>query len=562
MSSNFDSRSRHLSPPSVMGIRSRLRQGSYGRLFRTLPPWGSDIPDAAVLDRSIKSLAQILTAPEEDLPEEHTVLPAGYTYLGALITHDMTFDSATLRQREIDPDRLHNFRTPALDLDCIYGRGPLDQPYLYQRENFAKFLIGEGLSGLEPDLPRIGTTAVIGDPRNDETILLSQLHLALLRFHNEIVDWLVPTQQSSALSQEPVSDTSVAFRWNLFATAQQLVRWHYQWILIYDFLERILDPEVYQRLLKVVEGHSSSRDPDLRFFRPTNDPYIPLEFSGAAFRFGHSMSRPAYRLNRSLQNSYRDQVLEQTDGLIPIFADRDDPRNRLAMNKPGAFANRGELLDLSGGRKLPIGWQVDWREFFDSDLSYPYQRSMRINSRFAAELNQMPNENGSRLAAEGVPLLPYLDLQKGVVLQLPSGQALAAAMRLPKIYTNEELGIAPEIGCREAPLYFYILKESEIQFRGLRLGRLGSEIVGEVIVGMILFDSGSFASVNPAWKPTLGPRSGEFRMADLLSFTAADFAPERTDDPAADNMAENIKVLKMASQVSAKKSELPSHCRR
>jgi len=507
-------KSRHISPPAITGIRSKLPIGAYGRLFRTLPPWGAELENHEAR-QALDALAQSMIVGEDAVPDLHPSLPAGYTYLGALITHDITFDPATVHQRQVDPDRLANSRTPALDLDCIYGRGPQDQPYLYEEKDLAKFRIGLGKSEREQDLPRIGEMALIGDPRNDENLIVSQLHLAFLKFHNEIVDFL----DGLALAQGyPPAD-----RLDTFLAAQRLARWHYQWVVIHDFLARILDPEVFSRLLDTQARHRVTKKPDLFYFRPTTSPYIPIEFSAAAFRFGHSIARSAYRLSQSLQDDYRDEIFRDTEGMIPIFLqNRDDQHSRLKANSPGTFVNQGELKDLSGVRQLPIGWGIDWREFFDTSFSYPYQRAMRVNANISRELTFLPGSVANPSTLGKISSLPHLDMIKGLKLELPSGQAVAQAMGVHKVYSNAELGISNILPGNEAPLSFYILKESELQFEGLRLGRVGSEIIGEVLFGLILYDPDSFASVNPNWRPTLGSSDEKFRMSDLLSFTAFD----------------------------------------
>src|SRR5262249_9872729 len=133
------------------------------------------------------------------------------------------------------------------------------------------------------DVPRIKTTnrAVIGDPRNDENVIISQLHTIFLRFHNGLIDLAHERHQ------------------NHFSALQQEDRWHYQWAILYDFLPTIVNEETYRTVWPYKYDHSSfaTKLPDLRFYRCRQDAYLPVEFSAAAYRFGHATVRSTYRVN-------------------------------------------------------------------------------------------------------------------------------------------------------------------------------------------------------------------------------------------------------------------------
>ena len=218
--------------------RSSLANGRFGRLFAECGPVKhservlNDLAKTMIQDEfktrreeGQEKLDHPLNEFEEE--DENRTIPAGYTYLGQFIDHDITFDPVSSLQAFNDPYALEDFRTPRLDLDSIYGRGSDDQPYLYTRESKRlKFLLGDdrGLHGAgkeRPDLPRSREeVALIGDPRNDENRIVSQLHALFLRFHNKVVEKL-RNQKSSMTERE------------LFEEAQRIVRWHYQWLVLH-----------------------------------------------------------------------------------------------------------------------------------------------------------------------------------------------------------------------------------------------------------------------------------------------------------------------------------------
>src|SRR5713101_972619 len=280
-------------------------EGRFGRLFRALPPARFDEQDLKSLAAAMIAAAEATpTSEDQDDDEEnigtpdHPGISAGYTYLGQFIDHDLTFDPASSLQKENDPDALVDFRTPRFDLDCVYGRGPDDQPYFYQDDG-VHLLLGRRLTGnphdsrtrdLPRNTPRRGgrARALIGDPRNDENVIVSQLQATMLRFHNRIAD------------EHP--DKS-------FAEIQRLVRWHYQWVVLHDFLPTVAGHEIVDAVLPHPDN------PATRFFHWKKEPFIPVEFSVAAYRFGHSMVRPIYRLNTT------------TPGTKPSPGSKDDPSN-------------------------------------------------------------------------------------------------------------------------------------------------------------------------------------------------------------------------------------------
>jgi hypothetical protein len=475
--------------------RSSQFEGRFGRMFRTLPA-------AQFNEQMLRKLADAMSAEAEDEPtpeteaddEENPGISAGYTYLGQFIDHDLTFDPASSLERQNDPDGLVDYRTPRFDLDCVYGRGPDDQPYLY-REDHLRLLQGDALTGNDDDpnargLPRItpekkeAARAVIGDPRNDENVIVSQLQASMIRFHNRMVTVLGS---------------------NDFEEVQRAVRWHYQWVVLHDFLPTILGLETWQQIMGQVKPGTVHVKPQLSFYHAEKEAFMPIEFSVAAYRFGHSMIRPIYRLNQSIPR-------------LPIFA------------------TKGE--SLVGFRKFPSNWAIDWRLYFDSGNNPPplgptrVQPAYKIDSSLVNPLKTLPAS-----VAVHPSSLPERNLLRGWRMQLPSGQAVALAMGLDPLEddkltvgkaneddtpTNRKITDVSPGFAGNAPLWYYVLAEAQQQFKKndtpIHLGPVGGRIIGEVFLGLMLKDSHSFLRAYPKFKPhpKLVGKNGEFKMATLL----------------------------------------------
>src|SRR5206468_11088719 len=151
---------------------------------------------------------------------------AGFTFIGQFIDHDITLDTTPLNLQQEDPDATVNFRTPRYDLDSLYGRGPGSDPQFYETADPAKLALATNVNGvLDVQRDPITGRAIIPDRRNDENLIISQLHKAFIQFHNRIVDYA----RAQGIRPEWV-----------FETARRLTRWHYQWAVIHDFLPRFI----------------------------------------------------------------------------------------------------------------------------------------------------------------------------------------------------------------------------------------------------------------------------------------------------------------------------------
>jgi hypothetical protein len=181
---------------------------------------------------------------------------AGWPFFGQLIAHDITADRSPLAHRAAG-ERAENFRSPRANLECIYGDGPVGNPFLYRRDDPAMLLLGVNDAGEEADLPRNHEgIALIGDPRNDTHIFVSQLHLAGLRLHNSVVDHL---RRSAAVPESAIFDE-----------ARRTVSWLYQWVIINDYLPRLVGPELV--------GEIEAEGP--RHYRPGPSPADPARICG------------------------------------------------------------------------------------------------------------------------------------------------------------------------------------------------------------------------------------------------------------------------------------------
>lgn len=463
-----------MAAPRGQDIEAGTRGGRFGRMFPDAPPAGTSKP-------AIDELARWIKKESASQASDNHLIPAGYTYLGQFIDHDITFDPTTKLQQDADPQALVNFRSPRFDLDSLYGSGPDDQPFLYEWTNRAdrgvKLLVGQSDEGVL-DLPRNDQdVALIGDARNDENLIVSQLHLLFIRFHNAVVEHV---RKHGRVAADDVFDTT-----------RQLVRWHYQWIVTHDFLERIVGEKTRRDVLREGPGRGDPANVNRRFFTWTDEPAIPVEFSGAAYRFGHSMVRSDYPIKRGGGSRF----------ILPAEG-----------REPG-------LTDLGGFRALPADLELEWDLFFWRErIAGVTISSRRINHRISTRLFAVPGRGE----------LPRLNLQRGSALDLPSGQSIADAMTEPKLDADDLplRGVKSDSVRRElleaTPLWYYILCEAGTKQHGgggQHLGPVGGRIVAEVLAGLLEGDPSSYLSTDPSWRPMLpSGTSGDFTMMDLVDF--------------------------------------------
>jgi hypothetical protein len=479
---------------------SPLFQGRFGRMFRNLPSatFGKTEEDnERNLFRLGKAMTNTFDKPKNGKDDEESGIPALYTYFGQFIDHDITFDPMSSLMKQNDPDALVDFRNPSLDMDNVYGRGPDDQPYMYDTPK--TFLLGDPISGGHRgarDLPRNSKgRALIGDPRNDENTIVSQLQGLFLHFHNR----LVADHQDTA-----------------FEDIQQLMRFHYQYVILNDFLPRIVSAKVLEEL-KTDGRYDRAK---LKFFHWKNDPFMPVEFSVAAYRLGHSMVRPGYRLN------------DGRDSLLAIFPDR---------SRDG----------LTGFRKMGHGRGIDWGRFIDIDVrdydGPPHVRGRRLQFAYRIDTS-LVNPLGKLPHPSVVPTKPFVlaerNLVRGWRLGLPSGQDVARAMGLTPLADKDilvgqgtddpgpEKNIVQSAGrafAGNCPLWTYILAEAmhymvsvpiPVKEKGMlittpQLGPVGGRIVAEVLLGLMFGDDNSMLQLDPLWQPVTGKN---FALKDIVRY--------------------------------------------
>jgi hypothetical protein len=426
-------------------------EGRYGRMFPDLPPLAVD--DEQLLALGLAGAA-CGTGEDDDALDGREA--AGWPVFGQFVAHDITADRSPL-QAEADPERLGSFRSPRANLECLYGAGP-GSPYLYRRDDPAAFLTGAD------DVPRNAEgIALLGDPRNDVHVLVSQLHLAFLRLHNLFVE---------RLREDGVAEG------DLFDEARMATMWHYQWVLVNDFLPRLVGQDLADDAL----AHGS------KYYEVDGAPYIPFEFADAAYRYGHSQIRARYKVNAEAEP-------------VPLFP------------------------DLGGFQPVPTDLRVDWEFLFDLPGRPTAQRAKRIDGCLPASLLRLPLSITGEVEVDAYHSLASRDLQRGRAIGLPSGEAVAGAIGAEPL-TADEVGLAAHGWDGETPLWFYVLREADVLGDGDRLGPVGGRIVADVLVGIVRADAESFLSVDPEWTPTLVEEgSEEFGICELLD---AVHAPART----------------------------------
>lgn len=466
----------------------------FGFMFPGLPPLRPD-SDPAVTIANLQVLAASMldpniTAPAPGNRDNTGALGSTLTYWGQFIDHDLTLDlqpqpsaffTRNRRGALLDPGGapVGNNETFRFDLSSVYGGGPSLSPQLYEDDG-VHFRVQEPNENEVRDLPRNPDgTAVLAEHRNDENQVISQTHILFLKFHNAVADAL-----------------------NLgFGGTRALVIKYYQWAVLHEFIPEICGQDT-------VDGLLGGTIPS--FYIPGNPhhPMTPVEWSTAAYRFGHSIVRKAYQLTT-------------TSGKLQVF--------------------NGTNADLHGGRPLGAGRQIDFGNFIKG-LQRPENAATFNFPRFAdtlisSGLFTLPIGGPSGAEASGSNVLGFRNMVRGFFYGLPSGQDIAAAMGVPAISPGDVLANSqatagktiPGFGTG-TPLWFYILAESE-SAGGQRLGPVGARIVADVFLGLLKADKNGLLHDNSPehgrWQPAppVAPEPGRFGIEDMAVFAGVAARP-------------------------------------
>ena len=414
----------------IIAPRSKFYQGPFGRICGNLPAWSPpkfepERNQALIrnhfLEIANNEMVEALGLTPTEIANDNELvqkleadfgsrIPAGYTYFGQFVDHDITFDPASSLMRRNDPHGLLNHRTPRLDLDNIYGLGVDQSPYLYDKDDKAKLIVGHVPGTNLRDLPRNSQgVALIGDMRNDENSIVSQLQLAFLLAHNTLVD----RARSKGLT-------------NPFEAARKTLRWLYQYIVWHDFLMRVTNDEVHQCALSLEEVCNGRFQWQLGLddvYQWKHQPFMPVEFSVAAYRFGHSMVRNSYQTNDPHRGFNK---------FAPIF-------DNSSASTPD---------DLRGFRPMTKENVIQWDWFLEMESSggqFP-QRARKIDTKLSNALAVLAEE------APGSPMnvLAFRNLMRGWQFELPSGTDVA------KKFCLKPTEIDPDYDA----LWFYISERS------------------------------------------------------------------------------------------------------
>ena len=487
---------RHWFPQALL---DSLCADKFGYMFSPAVRNATKLPFNVTIQALLTQLGNLMGDVGRDTGADSTI-PAGYTYFGQFVDHDITLDVSSTIDAVQDANTINNMRSPALDLDAVYGRGPALDPYLYRFPSVGepptavRMQLGRnrdtGPGGPRDaanavaiptnfDVPRVlsGTnttvteadstfTAVIGDPRNDENVIISQFHHAMLKFHNQVVELLI----------------TAAFPGDIYAEAKKIVTQHYQWCVVHDFLPRVCGAAAVNAAISSVHA-------------PVGSPFrMPAEFAMAAYRFGHSMIRNGYILNSSLP--------------------------------PAASTLKG-IFDFIRVPRLPLfsNWAVDFNMFFNTahPVGASFNNARAIDSVLANGLESIPGGSGI------MAVLASRNLRRGLAMGLPSGQGAASKLGItPLTAAQLTSGLPPAevallnsnggILLTKTPLWYYVLREGAVLQAGNQLGPLGARIVAETFVRMLKRDKDSFMNI-PGFTPSLPSSTpGTFMIADLLEF--------------------------------------------
>jgi len=467
---------------------------AYQRIFGHWPT--ENLPNI----ESLKALGKAMMGPGR--PQNDSEIPAGYTYLGQFVLHDITYMKQIKGVAE--PVSLNS---PTLDLDSVLP----EETNASGKVGDLELILGCTTGGGQPlpeDLPREREGAscgrpLIADDRNDDFLPLAQCHLLLIKFYNAIARWL------GAGCKPPLPAYGTAFR----NAVRELWVEHFQAVVLHDYLVRLVDEETYDSVMtegcKLVASGSEAASEYL----------IPLEVAGAVGRFGHSMIRDGYEPWNSKQ-AYR---------MI-------DVRHFMDLS----YANSGHGLKAHAGG-LPRSWVTDWTALFDLGRGSGPIRAAAIDTRLAGQLSCLPECIRAQEICSGHPPNARFNLAEATLLRgrelglSPARHAIEQAnakdvQPVIKRLTDDQLVEGENEAVKEVfrqaelsrstPLWYYVLKEAEVLGGGgNKLGPLGGRILMETLYAAIERSTPSILS-KPDWRPSLpAARKDRFTIPDLILFS-------------------------------------------
>ncbi len=539
-------------------------QADFGYFLPPLDLPEKYLPASPVTVTELDALGGLMIDQPNDPAAANSILPPVFTYWGQFLDHELTArtdrESALTNVKTAHPPvapsnieaQLKNARTPRFDLDSVYGGVPVGPSLtndvatvingMRHPTDTAKMRVGTATEapplpdvlpdnlGPNRDLPRyiqvqaavrtaathlaqagmnpadfakfqagLPQRAIIGDQRNDENLAIGQFHVSFLRFHNKAVDFLRDHNTGW------IAD---------FNAAQTLTRLHYQWLIVNGYLKGVCDNAVLTRVLDSRASHffKFRAEYDSRNAADRLGNAMPLEFSAAAYRFGHSMVRENYDYNRNF-------------GRGPNAFIKNSPLDLLF-----AFTGGGGAIDVS--KRLPKKWVIDWTRFvgvapMDQDGALPARFARKIDTALAPPLSTMIKEANDEPNVDIKALFKHLarrNLRRGYNLKLPTGQALHAHLKQNGAVTSNPVADVSTLfnakpGLRDflknsqskfhqkTPLWFYCLAEAE-QAGGDHLGEVGSWLVASTFVGVLLADPDS--ALSKGFEPSHSP----LRMPD------------------------------------------------
>ncbi|MEM7743543.1 MAG: heme peroxidase family protein [Pseudomonadota bacterium] len=434
------------------------RDDRFGRMFPSIPPAYVPADVLREVGRAGGPMDGGATATRTKS------VPVGHVFFGQFVDHDITLDASSSFTRVNNPAETPNVRTPTLDLDCIYGAGPESHPYLFVDDggpfSGAKLLTGA-------DMPSTGDSiadahqaedlmrgphgrAIIGDHRNDENRVISQMQLGVIRFHNLMCDKVhAATGHTGA---------------ELYEEARLDTTWHYQWGVVNDFLVTMCGDAVVSDILACGR----------RFYCPL-EPHIPIEFAVAAYRFGHSMVPMALQV-------------QSGGGTHELF---------------GPVLGEG-FKPISNAESV-----IDWSQLFFEPTKTGVQRAEKLDTTMAGDLLALPF-----VAPPGEASLATRNLLRGNSFLLPAGEKVAEEMGRSEKEIEDVVKAVSKLSDKKitegVPLWLYLLAEAEEIGRETKpgkfdsaegLGPVGARIVAEVMIGLLELDDNSFLGSNRNWLP-------------------------------------------------------------